>query len=123
MSYIQIELGGKPRGLKFNQLSLEVYTKNINFEAVQTSSIYATFYAGLIGNTYAKREEADFTFEDVCTWVDDLYEKGRTEEIKKVCDMWGETHVYREWLKQFQDKVRATLEPDKKETKKKIKVK
>ncbi len=53
------------RGLKFNQISLEVFTKNINAEALESSAVYATFYAGLIGNTVAKREEQDFSFEDV----------------------------------------------------------
>ncbi len=63
--YYELELGGKKRGLKFNQISLEVFTKNINAEALESSAVYATFYAGLIGNTVAKREEQDYTFEDV----------------------------------------------------------
>lgn len=113
MSYIQIELGGKLRGLKFNQISLEVYTKNVNYEALQTSSIYATFFAGLIGNCTVKREEPNFTYEDVCNWVDELYEQGKKDVIKKVCDMWAATHVYTDWLKEFQDKVRALTEPEK----------
>lgn len=122
MSYIQIELGGKLRGFKFNMMSLEVFSKNINAEAVHTTSIYATFYAGLIGNCAVKREEPDFTFEDVCGWVDELYEKGRKEDIEKVCAVWVETHVYKNALKEFQDKIRAALEPDK-EVKKTVKKK
>jgi hypothetical protein len=116
MSYIQIEIGGKQRGLKFNQLSLETYTKNVGNEV--STAIYATFYAGLIGNCYAKQEEPDFTFEDVTDWVDKLYEEGRKEEIKKVCDLWADTYIYREWIKEFQEKVRAILEPEKKSKKK-----
>ena len=120
MSYIQINIGGKDRGLKFNQLSLEVYTKHIDYNnAVVTSTIYATFYAGLIGNCYVKKEEPDFTFEDVTNWVDEIFDSGRKDEIEKVCDAWAETYVYKEWIKEFQDKLHAILNPD--QPKKKVK--
>lgn len=118
MNYIQIEIGGKPRGLKFNQLSLETYAKNVGTNV--STAIYATFYAGLVGNCYVKQEEVDFTLEDVTDWVDELYEQGRKKEIEKVCELWAGTYIYREWLKEFQDKLRAILEPEKK-SKKKVK--
>jgi hypothetical protein len=121
VSYIQLEIGGKLRGLKFNQLSLEVYTKNLNYgNAINASTIYATFYAGLVANCYVKQEEPDFTFEDVTNWVDELYEQGRKKDIEKVCNCWAETHTYREWLEEFKEKLRSILEPEKK-TKKKAK--
>ena len=60
MSYIQINIGGKDRPLKFNQMAVEVYAKNLNLEAIESSSIYATFFAGLVGGCYAKQEETDF---------------------------------------------------------------
>lgn len=111
-------IGGKERGLKFNQLSLEVFTKNIDENAIKASSIYATFYAGLVGNCYAKREEPDFTFENVVDWVDELYETDKTV-IERVCNAWEETNVFREWLKEFQDRINTVLG----ETKSKKKVK
>ncbi len=114
--YYELELGGKKRGLKFNQISLEVFTKNINAEALESSAVYATFFAGLIGNTVAKREEQDYTFEDVMEWVDVLYEQGKTDEIKKVCDLWAETHTWKDWLTQFQEKLRTVLKPDENKT-------
>ncbi len=114
--YYELELGGKKRGLKFNQISLEVFTKNINAEALESSAVYATFYAGLIGNTVAKREEQDYTFEDVMEWVDVLYEQGKTDEIKKVCDLWAETHTWKDWLVNFQEKLRAVLKPEESKT-------
>lgn len=121
MNYIQVNIGGKDRGLKFNQVALEVYSKHIDLQnAVNTSTIYATFYAGLVGNCYVKNEEVDFTFEDVTDWVDELYSKGK-KEIEAVCKLWAETTVYREWLKEFKERVRAILEPAEKKTKKKVK--
>ncbi|MBA3675408.1 MAG: hypothetical protein H0W75_10735, partial [Chitinophagaceae bacterium] len=112
--YYELELGGKKRGLKFNQISLEVFTKNINAEALESSAVYATFFAGLIGNCVAKREDQDFSYADVMEWVDKLYEEGKTDEIKKVCDLWAETHTWKDWLTQFQDKLRTIINPENK---------
>ena len=109
-NYIEVTIGGKARGLKFNNLSVEVYAKKINFESVGATAIYATFYAGLCGNCYVKRVEEDFTFEEVCDWVDELHSKDAAM-IKKVCDLFEQTQVYKEWLKNFQDKIRAILDP------------
>lgn len=115
-------MGGKVRGLKFNQLSLEVFSKKIDYvNAAVNSTIYATFYAGLLGNCYVKGEEAYFTFEQVTDWVDELYENNKKAEIERVCKVWAETNVYRTWLKEFQDRLRAVLEPEKKPAKKKAK--
>lgn len=83
-----------------------------------SSTIYATFYAGLMGNCKVKSEEPDFNFEDVCDWVDKLYEEGKKEEIEKVCDVWADTHAYKEWLKEFNERLATILEPDAKPKKK-----
>lgn len=113
--FIETELGGKKRGLLFNQISLEVFTKNINAEALESSAVYATFFAGLIGNCTAEREHVDFTYKDVMGWVDELYkdENGKNE-IKKVCDLWAETHTWKDWLVQFQEKLRTVINPESK---------
>lgn len=116
-NYIQIEIGGKLRGLKFNQLSLEVYNKAIDYERPMASAIYGTFYAGLVGNCYAKKEEQDFTFEEVTDWVDELLSKNK-KDIESVCKIWEETHVYKEWLKEWNKTIDSLLEPDKKPKKK-----
>lgn len=71
MSYIQIDIGGKTRGLKFNQLAIELMAQ-YNDNQTATSVIYAMFYAGLRGNDYVKRIESDYTFEEVCEWVDTM---------------------------------------------------
>jgi len=113
MSYIKVDLGGKERGLKFNQLALETYVKNIDFTGGSVvSAVYATFYAGLIGNSYAKQEDVDYTFENVTDWVDTLYAEGRKEDIERVCNAWEETLVYRNWLAEFKERVRTILEPE-----------
>lgn len=114
--YIQVkDLGGQDRGLKFNQISLEEFTKRISVVEGQVniaSTVYATFYAGLIGNVVAKREEQDFTYENVMDWVDKLYEDKRTDVIKDVCDKWAETQTWKDWLEQFQERLRTALTPE-----------
>ena len=113
MSYIQVQLGGKDQGLKFNQLSIELFTENVNYEAIDTSSIYAIFFAGLTGNYYAKRKEVDFTFENVCDWVDELYEK-EPAKIAEVCEVFANTNAYKQWIEQFKEKIRALTTPQEK---------
>ena len=111
MSYIQVQLGGKDQGLKFNQLSIELFTENVNYEAIDTSSIYAIFFAGLTGNYYAKRKEVDFTFENVCDWVDELYES-EPAKITEVCEVFASTNAYKQWIEQFKEKIRALTTPE-----------
>ncbi len=106
MSYIEIQIGGKLQGLRFNQISLEIFAKHLNLEAPASSAIYATFYAGLYGNSVLKNEDINYTFEQSSIWVDELYEAGRKEDIQKVCDAWEATNYYRDWLKEFQDRLR-----------------
>ena len=113
MSYIQVQLGGKDQGLKFNQLSIELFTENVNYEAIDTSSIYAIFFAGLTGNYYAKRKEVDFTFENVCDWVDELYES-EPAKITEVCEVFASTNAYKQWIEQFKEKIRALTTPEEK---------
>jgi hypothetical protein len=49
MSYIQIQLGGELRGLKFNQGANEIFWRKIDIAlASETQQIYAMFYAGLV---------------------------------------------------------------------------
>ena len=122
MSYIQVKLGGNDQGLKFNQLSIELFTENVNYEAVDTSSVYEIFFAGLMGNYYAKRKEVDFTFENVCDWVDELYQN-EPAKVTEVCEVFASTNAYKQWIEQFKEKIRALTTPEEKPVvKKKAKV-
>lgn len=79
MSYIQLELGGKARGLKFNQMAVITMTNYLDFQNLAATYGYALIYAGLVANCYVKREEPDFTFEQVCDWVETLTPEQLTE--------------------------------------------
>lgn len=115
MSYIQIEIGGKLRGLKFNQMALEIFVLNLSDDGFTSSTVYAMFYAGLKANCYQKQEEADFTFSDVVDWVEEV----EKNVLQKVNDIFAETQVYKEWLAKFKAVLEPVEEPKKKASRKK----
>jgi hypothetical protein len=100
MSYIQITIGGKERGLKFNQLAIELMSQ-YNDTNTTTGFIYALFYAGLRGNNYVKREEPDYTFEEVCDWVDEMDNKDKI--VNDVSAVLTETQVWKKLVKQGEE--------------------
>jgi hypothetical protein len=108
MSYIKIEIGGKERGLKFNQYAVITMAKFADLENYEATAAYAMTYAGLKANCYVKREEADFTFEEVCDWVD----KVSAEVMLQVYNVFSETQVYKELI----EKGTATEEVTKKKS-------
>jgi len=110
MSYLQIELGGKLRGLKFNQLAIEIISTH-NDTATQSGFMYAMIYGGLMGNTYVKREESNYTFENVCDWVDVM--ENKAEVIAKVTDVLTSTQVWKNLVKageQINEEKKKVLE-------------
>jgi len=94
MSYIQIEIGGKLRGLKFNQLAIVILSQKADPERYSETANYAMVFAGLTANCYVKQDPADFTFEEVCDWVDLLSQ----ETIDAIDKALGEAQAYRKWI-------------------------
>jgi hypothetical protein len=102
MSFIQIELGGKLRGLKFNQLAIEIIGQH-NTTNTGTGFIYAMFYGGLRGNSYVKSEEPDYNFEQVCDWIDEM--ENKTEAIEKVTKVMTDTQIWKSLVKTGEEVV------------------
>jgi len=105
MSYIQIEIGGKLRGLKFNQYASIKFYKHVDLKDYDASSIYAMVYAGLAANSYVKREEfvdkdgdkeTPITFEMVCDWVDKLTD----EVVIAVAGAFTESESFKKIIKE-----------------------
>ena len=117
MNYIQIDIGGKLRGWKANQMTLELWSKKTSAESSNSTSTYAAVYAGLMANCYVKSEEPDFTFEDVCDWTDKL---GVTE-LEKIKTAFEESESYIATL----ERMNAVLKTTNKEAgnKKKVRMK
>lgn len=82
-NYLQLELGGKLRGLKFNIGTLHFIqeltgTDPFEFQAASTSFNdlipYVTHivHAALLSNCASKKEDPDFTGQNVDEWVNDM---------------------------------------------------
>lgn len=75
--YIQADILGKTRGLKFGSLAAENILPELAQLGVITGGNYSSamlsvvIYWGLYNNCFVKRQEMDFTFEQVCDWVDE----------------------------------------------------
>lgn len=106
MSYIQVEIGGKLRGLKFNNFGLEQMYKALEGNSVIAFS-YALIWGGLEGNRYVKREEADYSFENVCDWVDAL--PAKTQTIESVTKVMTETQNYKDLIKAGEEVVKKKV--------------
>lgn len=130
MSYIQIEIGGKLRGLKFNQGALIIFQGRIDKENYEATTGYALIYAGLKLNAYVKGEEfldyteeeingkpvkvgTPITFEKVCDWVDELNE----QTVLSVINCFKETQAYKNLIPEAKEegeeikKKLETMEP------------
>ena len=91
MNYKQMEIGGKPRGMKFNQMTVVTMTQYLDFDNSAATYPYALVYAALYANCYVKREEVDFTFEQVCEWVDEM----PMEQVLEIRDMFENTQAFK----------------------------
>lgn len=123
MNYIQIELGGEKRGWKVNQMTIELWSKMINEDAFNSSSNYSAVYAGLIANCEAKRIDPDFTYEQVCDWVDELnLTPAGLETLDKIKEAFEASQYYIRLIEKIEDELKKVQESvDKKPKKKAVK--
>lgn len=91
MSYIQLTIGSKLRGLKYNQMAVMTMSQYMDYENMAATYGYALIYSGLKANCYVKREEPDFNFEQVCEWVDEM----SYEDLMKAKECFESTQTYR----------------------------
>jgi hypothetical protein len=97
---MKIKLNGKEYGIKFNQLAIE---KLHEYNDGETTSgfMYAMVYGGMIGYSRLKREDVDYTWENVCEWVDEMEDKN--EQIQAITILLNETKVWNDLIKQGQE--------------------
>lgn len=108
MSYCKVILGGKDRGIKFNNLALLIMSEKTDKDFPDQTAAYAMVYGGLRGNSYAKQEEPDYTFEDVIDWVD----KMTTEDANVIAAAFQQSEAYKKTEAYLQ-----SVETSKKKTK------
>lgn len=78
--YIQADILGKNRGLKFGtlateQIFLELAKLNADTQFYNTAMIAVIIYWGLYNNCFVKREDLDISFEQIVDWVDENTDK------------------------------------------------
>ena len=106
-NYIQIEIGGLQRGLKFNQMADTEYRVKVGDQTNPIAHTYSLVWAGLITNCFVKCEEfvnkvekvidgknvivdVPITFEDVCEWC----EKVSDDDFMKVLESYKSTKAF-----------------------------
>lgn len=81
--YIQIELGGQQRALKFNMHAIEMIGRNE--VTTEHGNLTCFIYAGLCGNSFAKsagsKPLCDESFEEVSEWAEDIIIE-KKEDVK-----------------------------------------
>ena len=107
MSYILLkDFIGKDRGWKVNMMTIELWSKQLDDSAFQSTSLYGAVYAGLVANCKVKQEEPDFTYEDISDLVDEM---NLTDEGRKVLSdikfKFEESQYYIELIKRLKQQV------------------
>ena len=69
--YMNAEILGKNRGIKFGMLAVEQIMEEMTEDGKGVRMLYEMLYWGLYNNCYVKKEVPDFTKEQVCDWVDE----------------------------------------------------
>lgn len=106
---------GADRGWKVNMMTVELWAKNLESEAFNSTSLYWAVYAGLLANCRAKQIDPDFTFEQVTDWVDAQYttEAGKLllEEIRVQFEA---SQYYIDMVKKLEGQLQEAAEESKK---------
>jgi hypothetical protein len=76
--YIQADILGRTRGLKFGMLAvqqigmeMQKLGKVFGDNSIDLAAVPVIIYWGLFNNCYMKKEDPDFTFEEVVDFVDE----------------------------------------------------
>jgi len=108
---IEINLGGKVRGLRFGNYAMMTYNsltttnaleiKELNEEYQYIDFVRDITYCALKAHNKVKGELSDFTLEDVTLWVDEM-DLGNIEIIVKA---WTDAMTSSEYIKKSLDAI------------------
>jgi hypothetical protein len=113
--YIQLELGGKKRGIKFGNYALMEYSKINSTGVVEFNEenpiklCSDLIYCGLKNNSYIKKEIMDFTMDDVLIWVDDM----PMSQVTDVISLFEESVKTSQGIIDIQDAMSIDVTPSK----------
>ena len=100
--YIQIDLGGKLRSLKFNMYAIElIANRQINSDSCNLAIF---IYAGLCGNAFAKScgvaPLCEEDFDEIIEWAEDMLINSETEKIKSIMEAYYQSKPIQKVLKE-----------------------
>jgi hypothetical protein len=113
--YIQLELGGKKRGIKFGNYALMEYSKIngtgvVEFNEENPIKLCSDLiYCGLKNNSYIKKEIMDFTMDDVLVWVDDM----PMSQVTDLISLFEESVKTSQGIVDIQDAMNIDISPSK----------
>lgn len=91
-----IELGGKERTLKFNNIFLrEFQAKQKDGEDEEITNLSMMIYAGLKAYSEVSETKMEATFEDACDWAEEMILNNDTEKIEAIMGGFTESNVYK----------------------------
>lgn len=102
MSHIKITLNQKEYGLKFNQLAIELISMYSD-SSTTTGFVYSMIYGGMRGHSYVNRQEPDYTFEQVCDWIDEIEAAEKSQMVEDVSKVLTDTQVWKTLIKKGEE--------------------
>lgn len=110
MSYIQIDLCGKLRGLNFNMFAIEKMRDFASVAGMTSASNIAITYCGLLGNAFVKNETLDVSLEQVCEAVEEMMmDERRINDLQRITECFVESKAYKFALGQLEKKTKEQL--------------
>ena len=95
MNKLIIELGGKERTLKFNNIFLREFQKKQQEENDEISNISIMIYAGLKAYSVVSETKLDATFEDCCDWAEEMILQNDSDKITAILEAFQESNIYK----------------------------
>jgi hypothetical protein len=91
--YTEITINGRKAGLKFNMYAIEQF-ETIKGRNGNIKNFTTIIYAGILGNAYVKQVEPQFTFEEVCDWLDEQLLNGDANgELKHLMEVFANSRA------------------------------
>jgi hypothetical protein len=95
MNKLVIELGGKERTLKFNNIFLREYQKKQKEDTDEIMQISLMIWAGMKAYSEVSETPLTATFEDACDWGEDMILNNDTDTMNKILNAFQESNVYK----------------------------
>jgi hypothetical protein len=95
MNKLNIEIGGKERTLKFNNVFAREYEKKQRQYNEDVTAIGIMIFAGMKAWSVVSETPMEATFEDCCDWGDEMVLNNDSEKMNKILEAFQESNFYK----------------------------